>query len=241
MKKITINQFHSIGDIIFIEPIIRTLIQCGYQVSLPIRDHLMWMAPYFEFYKRNVFRQMSNDPDFVDHHFCKPDYMPLRFANQILRGLDLNDHSDLENMMLDKYRLAEKQNILAGKSDWHDIQIKFNYEKGDQLFAKIYNGVDYVFVNEMSQAGNISIDTGNENTIKMQQIDGFTLFDWFILMLEAKEIHTVSTSILFVLQALHNDGHEIPPVFIYPRPNYDGLRGIKNLDFSYNFKLVENK
>lgn len=238
MKKITINQFHSIGDILFIEPIVRYLRNNNYSVDLPVRDHLMWIADYFD--NPEVFSPMSKNKDFVDHHFIKEDYLPLRFANQVLRGYDLNDHHDFENMMLDKYQLFNQQFLT--NIDWKTIKLNLNLLKCKEV-EKYYNidslKENFIIVNNHSQAGSINIDLDTDKkVIYMQQLHGYTLIDWATLLIHSSEIHTVSTSIVFLLQALHNQGFILPPVFIYPRPNEDGLRGIQNLKFTYNYKLV---
>jgi hypothetical protein len=49
----------------------------------------------------------------------------------------------------------------------------------------------------------------------MRQIEGFSLFDWAKVLEGAKEIHTVSTSVLYILDLL-----ETGPVHVYVRaPN----------------------
>lgn len=229
--KITVNQIHSIGDILFIEPIIRELESIGYTVDLPIRDHLLWLS---ECYPIKCLSRLSTSKMDIDNTILSENYLPLRFANQIVRNLSPNDHSDYENMMLDKYELVKQIGISA---NWKDVRLKFNQEKAKKLYNFVQKDIDYIIVNNFSQAGNTRII--KPKAVLMQEITGYTLIDWHLLLSNAREIHTVSTSIVFLLQAMYNADINVPITYIYPRPNEDGLRGIKKLDFSYNFKLVD--
>lgn len=230
-----INQLHSIGDLIFLEPLYRYFWkERGEKPIVPVRNHLMWLSQYIE---SADFRPMSEF--IIDYESTKisDDYLPLRWANQILRGYDKNDHHDFENMMLDKYRLAGLDTEL-----WKQIKLFFDPKKATQLMADLglNDRSTYFLVNEYSQAGKIKIEIDNDliQRIDMREIPGYTLCDWFFVMFFANEIHTVSTSIIFMLQAIeHLKAH----VFIYPRPNEDGLRGISQLHPSFNYKLCQSK
>jgi hypothetical protein len=230
-----INQFHSIGDLIFIEPICRMLWEKnGEKPILPVRDHLMWMFEYIDAARFTPMSKFKLDYDSMATN--NPDYLPLRFANQIIRNLGPDDHSDLENMMLDKYKLSGMNPEL-----WKTISLKFNEIRGRELFAKLDldPAEKYILVNENSQAGKINIVPGGHRIIYMNNIPGFTVLDWYLVMLHARENHHVSTCTFFLLQALHNKFKFKSKVFIYPRPNYDGLRGISQLKPDFNLTLVE--
>jgi hypothetical protein len=230
-----INQFHSIGDILFIEPICRKFwIKNNKKPILPVRDHLMWLSNYIESAQFVPMSQFELDYDSIEKD--NMDYLPLRFANQIIRGLDKDDHSDYSNAMLDKY-------ILAGleEKEWRDINIIFNPIKGIELFRKLKldSGNEYILVNENSQAGKINIVPKSDlRIIYMDETPGFTLIDWYVVILNAKENHHISTSTFFLMQAIANKFHFNSEVFIYPRPNEDGLQGISKLIPSYKCELV---
>lgn len=232
-----INQFHAIGDIIFLEPMFRrfSVLMDGLKPIVPIRDHLMWLQDHID---SAVFLPMSKFVlDYESMAINNPDYFPARFANQVLRKLKPDDHHDFENMMLDKYRLACMPEDL-----WKTIDLKFNEKKCMELMNYLglleNNGavLDYVLINENSQAGTVKIDPKTYLRVeKMYEIPGFTPIDWAFVMLNARENHHVSTSTFFILQALWNKYKFTSPVFIYPRPNIDGLRGISQLNPSFNY------
>ncbi len=60
----------------------------------------------------------------------------------------------------------------------------------------------------------------------MRQIPGYTMLDWAKVIINAKEIHTVETSVVYMFEALPLKAKEI---HIYPRVPYEGVCvGIKN-------------
>lgn len=232
-----INQVHSIGDIIFLEPMFRHFWnQNGVKPIVPLRDHLLWIQKYIE------------SADFVpESTFIWPyenqlevhaDYLPLRWANQIFRGYDQNDHHDFENMMADKYLLAGLDPQM-----WKQINLQLPFKKSEKLLALLgmmnHKSMvqKYVLVNENSQAGNITINPETDlPVIRMRDTMGFTLMDWFLVIQMAEENHHVSTSTFYLMQAIANHYHFESKVVIYPRPNSDGLRGISKLTPTFNFQ-----
>lgn len=229
-----INQFHAHGDLIFIEPICRKLwIKKGVKPILPVRDHLMFFSDYIISAQFVPMSQFTLDYDSME---ISPDYLPLRFANQIVRGLKPDDHSDYSNTMPDKY-------ILAGMNlnEWKSIDLKFNSSKAHALCKVIGLDIEseYVLVNENSQAGKINISISGENVVYMREIPGFTLIDWYMVILNAKENHHVSTSTFYLMQAIANKFDFKSKVLLYPRPNNDGLQGISKLIPSFELTLCE--
>lgn len=235
-----INVLHSIGDILFCEPIYRRVWEHdGKKPTVIIRDHLMWLQEYIlsaNFLPVSKWRGDIDDILFYD------DYWPLRFANQICRRFDKHDHSDLENMMLDKYRI-----LGFNENMWKTMELNFNGDRSAQLFHALglHPSEDYILINEHSQAGTIVINPENTRkfrVVKMESKPGFNVLDWCHVMALASENHHVSTSTFFVMQAilkLKTPKARLDPVYIYPRPNEDGLRGISQLKPDFNLIRVE--
>lgn len=222
-----INQPFAIGDILFLEPMFKYYQdRHGRKPIVPIMDHLMWLSKYIEsahFVPRSTY---SMDYDSIS--MTDPDVLPIRFANQIYRGYPLHDHHDLENMMLDKYRLVGLDTEM-----WRNIDLKFSESAGQELLHEVtaYQD-DYVLINNHSQAGSISIPV---NGIQMGVNDRYSLIDWYLVIMYAKEFHTVSTSTFYLLQAIANKFELKCKIFIYPRPSVDGLRGISQLKPTFNY------
>jgi hypothetical protein len=237
-KSMVINQFHSIGDILFIEPICRHIWKTtGQKPVLPVRDHLMYLSEYIE---SAIFVRLSEftfDQDSMSME--NPNYLPLRFANQVIRKLSPHDHSDLENMMLDKYTLAKMDPSL-----WIGIDLKFNNARALKLMKLlgITQSSKYILVNNYSQAGKVKIKPFNAHkfqVIEMKEIPGFSVIDWHLVILYAQENHHVSTSTFYLMQAIKNKFNFDSRVFLYPRPSEDGLRGISKLNPTYKFIKCE--
>lgn len=233
-----INQIHSIGDILFIEPICRHFWNLnGKKPILPVRDHLMWLSEYIQSAELVPLSTSGMDEDCMD---VKEDYLPLRFANQIVRGLQPYDHHDFENMMLDKYELSN-----VNKHLWRYIYLKFNLTKGSDLMKHINlkHNDKFILINNKSQAGTIDIRPSNPNNYRivyMEEIPGYTVIDWYLVMYYAQENHHVSTCTFFIMQAIGRYFGEFnSKVFIYPRPNEDGLRGISQLQPSFELTRCE--
>lgn len=227
-----INQPFSIGDILFIEPIFREMWKRnGHKPVVPIMDHLMWISDYID---SAIFVARSKWDINYESVEISSEYLPLVFANQIHRKLYRHDHSDFENMMLDKYRLADMDPTL-----WKKLRINFRESKCLDLLDKVVGkeGEDYVLVNEYSQAGKVDIAPETKlPIIRMHEIPGYTVLDWAFVILHARENHHVSTCTFYIMQALSNLYAFNEKVVIYPRPNEDGLRGIKNLDQSFKYE-----
>ena len=213
-KPITINQPAGVGDIMFLEPIFRMLSKTRH-VVVPVVDQYMWIQkhiPYVEF--RPYRQEFENLPqEFTD------DYLPFRFANPILRGYDLHDWHDMENCMLDKYRIMGLPETM-----WLDLQLVRDHENEQRLFELHGSPEKFILVNEFSRAGDIQINIETDlPVIKMREIEGFSVVDWCLMMERATENHHVQTSTLYPLHMLGVDAK------IYPKPDVDGMRGILDL------------
>lgn len=129
--------------------------------------------------------------------------MPIRFSDTITR-------TPYSKVMRAKYDMYGK--------DWKDWKRKAMWvrdrEKEDELFKLLgLEGKEYVLKNltfSSTQSKKIDIHVPG---VEMQEIEGFSLFDWAKVMEKAKEIHTVSTSILYLLDLLE----DAPNVYVYAR------------------------
>jgi hypothetical protein len=233
-----INQFHACGDILFIEPICRHIwTTTGKKPILPVRDHLMWFADYIDsadFVPMSKFKL-----DYESMETSNPDYLPLRFAAQIINKKPADYHLDYADQMPAKYQLAGLPLEL-----WKTLQWRHYFDRCKGLFAALdlSSDQDYIFVNENSQAGKVEINPANPNNyriVKMREVPGFTLLDWTPIMLLAKEHHHVSTSTFYMLEGLKDMHDKNIPIYLYPRPNLDGLQGISKLNPSFKYKKCE--
>lgn len=223
MGQLIINQPHRLGDIIFCSPIARYYQDEGRDVIWPVAPEYLYLNKYFPWINFVDKDQVEIDLESAE---MTEDYLPLRFANPIMRGLDKYDSSDKSNIMLDKYRI-----LGLGENMWRE-NFSCNFD-GNDLFHKIVelgasNPMRYNLINcNYGDAGKVGIfvDNGLPN-IYMDYIEGYTLFDWFLIMMMADNIFTVNTSIIYLVEISGFTGG----LHIYPRiPEESNLDTVRDL------------
>jgi len=221
--RIVINQPAMLGDLLFIEPIVRHLTNQGNTVVWPVKDQYAWLNDYMPY---NIIKQSQYNIDYEDI-VMRPDCIPLRFSTPLFRGTDPHSGAFHEHFMLDKYRLLDLPLDL-----WKTLTWKRNNEKEFQLFDQLglQEGFEYTLVNMYfkdiyePQPDMASVIWPN-NTVFMKPIPGFTLLDWTKVILQASAIHTVETSLIYMIEALNVNSE----LHMYCRWPYDGsLNGVKN-------------
>jgi hypothetical protein len=213
--KVIINQPFGIGDVLFLSPLVAQLeVE---HIVWPVFDHYYWVKDYINlnnltFIKSSEF-DLSNYEDYVE--------VPLQHAHSIV--------PQAKDCMEAKYMLLE-----ADPELWRTLSFNRNLEKENQLKQLLNINLDdkFIFINN-NFAGpeyNYKIDINHQTNLKIiyqDYIDGFTLLDWCGVLEQASEIHTVSTAIFFVIEALKL---EKTPLHLYPRKPLDkDLSPIKTL------------
>ena len=199
MKKCLIRQPAGIGDILFCQKIVSKLLSKGYEVWWPVSNHTKSIGDYIsgpnfcsldddfplkQFYSSSEYQKIDDDI-----------FLPLQSADQYYPGLCMMDS---------KYKF-----IGLDFNDWSKfLKLNRNTEKENQLFELINPPPDYTLVNkffgsipDQQVCKHIDIDK-LDNVIELRPITGYTIFDWCKIFEEANEIHTVDTSILFILETL---------------------------------------
>jgi hypothetical protein len=213
--KVIINQPFGIGDILFLNPLIKQLdIE---QAIWPVVDHYYWIKDYISidnliFIKASEFNP-SNYEDYVE--------VPLQHAHSFL--------PQANDCMEAKYLLLE-----ADPELWRTLTFNRNKEKETQLkqHLNIHPNDKFIFVNnnfagpEYNYKVNITPQS-NYKIIYQEYIEGFTLLDWCGVLEQSIEIHTVSTALFFVIEALNLENTSL---HLYPRKPLDkDLSPIKTL------------
>jgi hypothetical protein len=232
--KYIFNQFQGLGDILFCEPIARYFYKNGInQIIWPINEEFLWLneyLPYINFVSKQHynFNWESTYLGQVGDEY----HIPLRFANPIYRKLHPHDYSDQYHTMLDKYRFLN-----LNTSMWRTLKWSRNIEKENELFFKhdLSDNQPYILINNNWSANTVNIQISNNNNypiIYMNKIDNYTMLDWAKIIENAREIHTVSTSNLYMIETLNITANS---VCIYPRRprenNFDGISEFVNTNF----------
>ena len=214
-----------LGDLLFIEPIIKHLTNQGNTIIWPVKDQYLWIKDYF--YYPGIVKQSQYNIDYEDIKI-RPDYIPLRFATPLFRETDPHSGQFHEHFMLDKYRLLDLPLDM-----WRTLGWNRNYEKEDQLFKQLglSGGDDYTLVNMFfkdiyePQPEMAATEWIGGKTVFMKPIEGFTLLDWTKVILQASSIHTVETALIDMIEVLPVNAE----LHMYCRWPYDGsLNGVKN-------------
>lgn len=213
--KVIINQPFGIGDILFLSPLITQL--DVEHIVWPVVDHYYWIKDYIKinnlsFIKFSEFSP-SNYEEYVE--------VPLQHAHSLI--------PQAEDCMQAKYILLE-----ANPELWRTLNFNRNQEKENKLkqYLNISYNDEFIFINNhfAGPEFNYKVDINLETDLRIiyqEYIEGFTLLDWCGVLEQAKEIHTVSTSLFFVIEALKL---EKTSLHLYPRKPLDkDLSPIKTL------------
>jgi sucrose-6-phosphate hydrolase SacC (GH32 family) len=104
--------------------------------------------------------------------------------------------------------MKEKYELLGFPFEmWHNLIINRDYDAEKRLFDELglVDGDKYNFINENHQPTFIKIPIYVDNEHKnvyMNKIGEFTMFDWIGVMERAQSIHTIGTSLIFIIDAL---------------------------------------
>jgi hypothetical protein len=225
VKKIIVNQTWGLGDILFIEPLYRYLDSLGLKVIAPVQDGYIWLnqhIKYVDFIKSSEFNIDYERFDFglavVDGvELIDTAYLPTRFSDQIFRNLRPHDPSASRYWMTDKY------NVLGlSPNTWETIKLERDFKKEKKLKEMILSEIEgeYDFCNSFYQ-NSLNINLNLENMVKrelpvvsMRMVEGFSMIDWSSIIESARSVHTVSTSLLYMIQSIHQIGKEY---HLYPR------------------------
>lgn len=219
ITKVVVNQFFGLGDILFIEPIYRYLHKdLGLEVIAPVQDGYIWIQDHIDYVSFKKQSEFKMDYERFDCGLLKVDnviiddtlYLPIRFSDQIFRDLKPHDSSAVRYWMTDKYRV-----INLDPGEWTKIKFKRNIKKEEELKKIIVGDVkEYDFCNLFYQ-NTMNINIGIEKfiqtdvpLIKMRTVDGFSMVDWSLIIEGARKIHTVSTSLLYMIQSIYQEGKD---------------------------------
>jgi len=170
---------------------------------------------------------------FVDYHTLPIDYnnqrehdshgyrvIPLRWSVEIT-GVSYDRCMASKYMMFNQHYMRWREAAMWQRTD----------EREKALFDKLglNIGENYILVNETFQSDlngrKVIMPSTKARVVKMRAIEGFSLFDWALVIERAAEVHTVSTSLFYILEMLDLK----QPIHLYPRPNDPRFDHIKYL------------
>jgi hypothetical protein len=223
-KNIIINQFIGLGDILFIIPICDYYYNLGHNIIFPINEEFLNIQKNFkhiQFVNKNNYHIDYESNEIVEYE----DYtiLPLRFSNNIL------NNGNPETCMSDKYQFLNLPLDI-----WKNLKWERDFEKENELYYDVLglkDGEEYNLINtsfSMDKNINLNLNNGLKN-INMKILKDFNLLDWYKVITNASSIHTVGTSIIFIIEVMKTTND----LNLYRR------EGEK--DFSFYLYLLEKK
>ena len=225
MSKIClIRQPAGIGDIFFTQKIAKTYIQQGYDVIWPVIPEFEFIKDYVkvdgltfvnetsDFIYKNIFQQGYSKPMTINNQDI---YLPIQHFDRHYDG----------SVMHAKYKLLDMDFL-----DWVDF---FSFERNLEREQKLIDHFDasereFVLVNRMFGSPPHSKPCPHmgeyENSIEMTYLGWDNLFDWIGLLLKAKHIYTVETSIVYIIKKLG-----LKNVTVYSRHNPPSFEQVENI------------
>ena len=206
-----------LGDILYTLPIAQRLTERGYYVKFIIKNTY-----------KNIIKHFPNI-NFIECDFSEPPslipkepciFLPLWYA----AGFSiLTDNKDYKiDLMPDKYRaynLVMDDNI-DPNSYWRRLNFKRFLEKEKKLFKVLglKEGEKYILINEhcSKEYRKIEVKTNLKKIYmdKTGNLKEFSLLDWSGIIENAEEIHTVHTSLIYIIEILKTTKN----LHLYERP-----------------------
>jgi hypothetical protein len=206
VKKCLIYQPLGLGDIIWVQPIIDKMIERGFDVYYPINN--LYHDMISKYIKKNKLYWCRESDDFPLKEFYGHT-SSLDMGKDVYLALSYADRHILNcSVMASKYYYTN-----TTLSDWRE---NFNpardYERENKLIECYGLNKDSIIVNENFGTNPISrtlpvVNKTGVHRMSMEQDrdNGFQLFDWIGALENAKEIHTVETSLCYLIDKFcHN-------------------------------------
>lgn len=227
MDNILIKQPAGLGDIFFTQKIAHILSEhykC--QITWPVLDEFIWVKDYLNspnvnfiplssnFKYKEIYEQPIADILEIENNCL---YIPLQHADWTIPG----------SVMEAKYKMVD-----IDFSDWVDY---FKFRRNGEKEEKLFNLLDlteqnYIVVNRYFGSNKEGICKQiNFNTplriVEIDNITGFTLFDWIYVIQHALQVHTVDTSWCYLFESLGLENG----INMYSRYTPSNWMHIKNL------------
>ncbi len=233
-KTCIIRQPAGIGDIFFTQKIAKNLISEGYNIIWPVIEQFEFIKDYVKVDGLTFVNETSNFPhkNIYNEGYSKPIYFSEDLLYLPIQHFDR--HFPNDSVMHAKYKMMNMD-----YSDWLEY---FSFERNLEREQKLIdhynvNDKDFVLVNRNFGSPPNSKPCPHmgtyENSIEMEYLGWDNLFDWIGLLLKAKHIYTVETSILYIISKLG-----LKNVTVYSRHNPPSFHQVEHMfDKDLNYVL----
>lgn len=201
-----------LGDILFLQKIAWHMKNLGYEVYWPVVHELKWLNDYikdFHFISWDDVNTKLSGPPLPDHVTFpfKEYYLPNNVTSITDELFFFQGFLNVKPIMAGKY-----DSVKIDWSDWRDyILFERNIDKENELYYNVLKLLDdepYTLVNKsygtrprIFKSDKLNNLKSKIKTIDMQVIEGFSLFDWYKVIENAKEIYMIETSLNYLMES----------------------------------------
>ncbi len=235
-----IDQPAGLGDILFTQKIAKVYGSAGYEIIWPVKENLLWLNDYLDTICDNntSYKFIS-----VDDKHSKP---------TVILSLDGCTNKTPGRIMKTKYDVAG-----LDYSDYVNYMgIKINREKAFDLYYKIIDSqkissyilsCPYIGTPNSDGSGMIkyNIPIPKLNTlpvIELAPIEGYTLFDWYYIILHSSGIYAMDSSINFLLEEISGafDTTLLQNLHLFSRRgHFNEVEYLFNVPWNYHNGLID--
>ena len=192
--KCLIVQPGAYGDIILCAPIAEYYALRGYDVYWPARAKFHPTLNKFDYVKPLLLNE-----DILHEDWLRSDVMKILpstvdydlVINMADRGPHPTAQQYWENFEECKYRLAQVPIMHKHKLTWTR-----NTNKENELYDLVVKDKDYIFCHlESSRNDRAEMPETDLPIVECKEIDGYSIFDWYKVIVGAKDIYCVESSI----------------------------------------------
>lgn len=253
IKTCMISQTFGIGDILFVQKIARHLAGAGYRVIFPILEKFSWMRYYLEPHPNIEMPliceragQPQGDFQFAEAFMELSGMIAADPGNPLYRSPLVYNGGDDESSFIflplassyvllnDKMMPAKYRFVGLDYADWPTYaKLKRRTHVEQELYYDVLGlktDSRFTFVNENSSRSKVSLNVPGE-VVHLKAIDGFTLFDWSLVIERAAQIVTIDTSLVLLTEILQ----QRKPLYMisrYDPPGFDCLKDVLTLDWN---------
>jgi hypothetical protein len=202
MKPCIIKQPAGIGDVFFCQKIARLMMEQKYQIIWPLRSDISWIGKYIKDIYFPTIEDSFLGKDIYDDVAGYVIEENGAFISTATADITHNDGK----IMSSKYSM-----LGLDYDDWQEY-FKFDrdLDKENDLYYNVLGLKDdseFIFINnlyntDIKDSKLLSNEQFNLPVVELKIIEGFTLFDWCKVLEKAKKIHTINTSINYIIEVL---------------------------------------
>lgn len=224
---VVVNQFAGLGDVVFSMTLVKRIAN-GNPIIWPVlKQFVEGLTRAYPDVKFVDFTKFPINYESKEHYVTNvPNYgectiLPIRWADAILK-VPYTDCMKSKYMSYGMEWKEWKEQAMWTRSPVHE-QALFE----DLKLPESYNLINRFFRSDMSGCAKIDV-----HGMEMCNIAPYSLFDWVGVMERATEIHTVSTSIIYMLEMLDLKC----PIHLYPRkPDEVDFRNVDYILQRHNY------